>query len=69
VAQRSEWARILDCDASSLYRAERAGLLIAAKTKGGKVLYTKESILEWLGLEQVVTAPVPATSRLQAAAK
>ena len=71
-AQRAEWARILGCNASSLYRAEKLGLLAAVKTKGGRVMYTKETVLEWLGLEQVTLPPVPAipaTQRLQAAGK
>jgi hypothetical protein len=52
-AQRSEWSGVLQCDQATLYRAEKAGLIQATKSKSGAIWYTKEAILEWLGLELV----------------
>jgi hypothetical protein len=52
-AQRSSWAEILECDQATLYRAEKAGLIGATKGKSGGVWYTKEAILDWLGLELI----------------
>jgi hypothetical protein len=65
VAQRAEWARLLNCAASSLYRAEKQGLLSPARTKGGRILYTKDSILEWLGLEEMVAPVLPMPPAVQ----
>lgn len=51
VAQRSEWARILKCDSTTLYRAEREKSLRRSKPTGKLVLYTKKEILRWLAVD------------------
>jgi hypothetical protein len=51
VAQRAEWARLLEMDASTLYRAEMAGQLKGSKPGGRSVIYTKRAILRWLEIE------------------
>jgi hypothetical protein len=53
LAQRAEWARLLTCDATTLYRAERSGDLKGLKPTGRAVVYTKKAILAWLGLETI----------------
>jgi hypothetical protein len=53
LAQRAEWARLLQCDATTLYRAEKGGDLKGFKATGKAVLYTKDAVLTWLGLEGV----------------
>ncbi len=50
VAQRAEWARLLECDASTLYRAEMAQQLKGSKPGGRIVIYSKRDILRWLGI-------------------
>jgi hypothetical protein len=51
LAQRAEWARRLECDYTTLYRAEKSGALKGSKPTGRAVLYTKKAIMTWLGLE------------------
>jgi hypothetical protein len=51
LAQRAEWARLLECDMTTLYRAEKSGDLKGFKPTGRAVVYTKKAILSWLGLE------------------
>jgi hypothetical protein len=51
VAQRSEWARLLEVDNSTLYRAEQAGDLKGFKPSGRSVIYRKTDILKWIGIE------------------
>jgi hypothetical protein len=53
LAQRAEWARLLECDMTTLYRAEKSGDLKGSKPTGRAVVYTKKAILAWLGLELV----------------
>jgi predicted site-specific integrase-resolvase len=49
---RAKWARILEINQSTLWRAEQRGLLEGLRTKSGGVIYTKEAILEWVGMAQ-----------------
>ena len=52
VAQRAEWARLLEMDASTLYRAEMAGQLKGSKPGGRSAdSDTKRAILRWLEIE------------------
>jgi hypothetical protein len=53
LAQRAEWARLIKCDPTTLYRAEKAGDLKGSKPTGRAVLYSKQAIFDWLGLEAV----------------
>jgi len=50
LAQRSEWARQLECNYTTLARAEANGLIKGHRPTGRAVVYTKETILHWLGL-------------------
>ena len=50
-AQRADWARILDCDQSTIYRADLNGRLKSSKPGGRITIYAKREILRWLGLE------------------
>ena len=51
LAQRAEWARLLEVDYSTLYRAEARGEIKGARPTGRAVVYSKDSILKWLGFE------------------
>jgi hypothetical protein len=51
VARRSAWARLLEMDASTFWRAEKEGKLISSRPGSKTVLYTKTEILNWLGLK------------------
>jgi hypothetical protein len=53
LAQRAEWARLLKCDNTTLYRAEKSGDLKGSKPTGRAVVYLKKDILRWLGIEMV----------------
>jgi hypothetical protein len=59
-ARRSTWARLLEMDQATFYRAERAGKLQSAKPGARTVLYTRKAILAWLGLEEL--SPVVAAT-------
>jgi hypothetical protein len=48
--QRAGWARFLEIDSSTLFRAEARGELRGIRTKTGRVIYTKAAILDWLNL-------------------
>ena len=53
LAQRAEWARLLQCDYTTLARAEARGDIKGSRPTGRSVIYTKTEILEWLGVEEV----------------
>ena len=63
-AQRADWAKILNCDESTLWRSQKTGLLVGTKGRTGQVLYTRDAILAWLGLEIVEVVPPPVTQVL-----
>ena len=48
LAQRAEWARILETDYTTLARAEQRGDIHGHRPTGRSVLYTKETILGWI---------------------
>jgi predicted DNA-binding transcriptional regulator AlpA len=50
LAQRSEWARLLEINPTTLYRAEKRGDLTGSRPTGRSVVYTKAEILRWLGV-------------------
>lgn len=51
VARRCAWARILEMDSSTFWRAEKEGKLTSSRPGAKTVLYTKEEILHWLGVK------------------
>jgi hypothetical protein len=51
VARASVWRELIGCSLLTLKRAERAGTLIPSGTKAQK-LYTKKSILAWIGVSE-----------------
>jgi predicted site-specific integrase-resolvase len=53
VAQRAEWARLLEVDYTTLARAENRGDIKGYRPTGRAVIYTKETILQWLGVQPV----------------
>ena len=58
VAQGSEWARALQSYPSTITRAYQSGKLHGSKIGRRTVLFAKNDILEWLGL-QVFVDPAP----------
>jgi len=48
VAQRAEWARILEMNYTTLARAEERGEITGHRPTGRSVVYTKETILGWI---------------------
>jgi hypothetical protein len=52
LAQRAEWARRLQCDHTTLYRAEMRGDLKGYRGRNGAAIYSKKQILDWLGLTE-----------------
>jgi hypothetical protein len=50
-AQRIVWAKILEINPSTLYRADKNGLLRGSSPGGRTIVYTKKAILKWLGIE------------------
>ena len=46
---RATWARLLEINPTTLWRAERKADLKGQRAANGSVIYTKRSILEWLG--------------------
>ena len=52
IAQRSEWAKLLEVDHSTLYRAEMRGDLEGFRPTGRSVVYTKDAILSWIGIKR-----------------
>jgi hypothetical protein len=49
-ASRSEWARLLHVDPSTLRRADIEGALQVSRVGGRLRIYTKAAILKWLKL-------------------
>jgi hypothetical protein len=54
VAQEIAWAKLLDCDRITLYRARKKGLLKGSKVNNA-VVYTRAEILSYLGVKEVNT--------------
>jgi hypothetical protein len=50
-AQRIVWAKILEINPSTLYRADKDNRLCGSRPGGRTVVYTKKAILQWLGIE------------------
>jgi hypothetical protein len=50
LAQRTEWARLLETNYSTLVRAEGRGDIKGQRPTGRTVMYSKQTILEWLGI-------------------
>jgi hypothetical protein len=49
LAEASYWQKLLSCSRITIYKAEKAGLLVAASKRKPK-LYSKVAILRWLGV-------------------
>jgi hypothetical protein len=67
-ARRARWARELQCDASTLYRAEIEKRLTRTK-ENGPPIYTKASILRWLGIEDGIVVESPSLRALRKASR
>ena len=50
-AQRIVWAKILEINPSTLYRADKDRRLKGSRPGGRTVIYTKAAIAKWLGIE------------------
>jgi hypothetical protein len=51
IATRTRWARLIEVDQSTLWRAEARGALKGTRTKSGGAIHTKAQILDWLGVQ------------------
>jgi hypothetical protein len=63
VAQGSEWARKLNSYPSTITRAYQSGALKGSKIGRRTVLFSREDIFEWLGLEVLIETPAAPTPR------
>jgi hypothetical protein len=52
----AEWARLLSCNPSTIYRAEQANQLRRSPSRGSRALYSKREILRWLGLSALAAS-------------
>jgi hypothetical protein len=66
---RSQWAKELGCDQSTLYRAELQKKLKRANPGSPHAIYTKAEILRWLGLSEELIVEAPTLKSLRRAGK
>jgi hypothetical protein len=65
----TDWARLIHCDPVTIWRADTVYKKLKRVNPGSpKPLYSRESVLEWLGVPQVSNKPVP-TKNFQKPAK
>jgi hypothetical protein len=59
-ANGAQWARELDCNTSTIYRADVVlGKLKRSNPGGTQAIYTRRAVLEWLGLSNEVVPERP----------
>ena len=66
---RAEWARELQCNQSTLFRAESQKKLERVNPGSAHAIYTRASILEWLGLDQELVIEAPTLKNLRKASR
>ena len=49
---RAGWAKAIDCNQSTLYRAEMQKKLKRANPGSWHAIYTRDAVLAWLGLSK-----------------
>lgn len=69
-ANGAQWARELDCNTSTIYRADVVlGKLKRSNPGGAQAIYTKRAILAWLGLSDEMVVEKPTLKSIRKAAK
>ena len=66
---RAGWARELQINQSTLFRAEKQKKLARVNPRSARAIYTRASILAWIGLDQELVVEAPTLKNLRKASR